>query len=108
MDRVKTRTMAKVNILPHRLMRKDITQSFILTVLLSLSGSDGRDGKDSASTTEELELELEALDITDEPLELEGADEAENEELAKKLLDEQGKHEPPSEIHLCTNMMLRR
>ncbi|CAJ1054615.1 Hypothetical predicted protein [Xyrichtys novacula] len=50
---------------------------------------DGRDGKDSASTTEELELELEALDITDEPLELEGPDEAENEELAKKLLDEQ-------------------
>lgn len=70
-------------------MKKDITQSFILTVLLSLSGSDGREGKDSASTTEELELELEALDITDEPLELEGADEAENEELAKKLLDEQ-------------------
>lgn len=37
-----------------------------------------------------MELELEALDIADEPLELEGADEAENEELAKKLLDEQG------------------
>lgn len=57
-----------------------------------VSASDGREGKDSASTTEELELELEALDIADEPLELEGADEAENEELAKKLLDEQGKH----------------
>lgn len=42
------------------------------------------------SCTEELELELEALDITDDPLELEAADEAENEELAKKLLDEQG------------------
>uniref|UniRef100_A0A665UN37 MIF4G domain-containing protein n=1 Tax=Echeneis naucrates TaxID=173247 RepID=A0A665UN37_ECHNA len=50
---------------------------------------DGKEGKDTASTTEELELELEALDITDEPLEMEGADEAENEELAKKLLDEQ-------------------
>ncbi|XP_028304226.1 regulator of nonsense transcripts 2 isoform X2 [Gouania willdenowi] len=52
---------------------------------------DGKDGKESSttSTTEELELELEALDITDEPLELEGGDEAENEELAKKLLDEQ-------------------
>uniref|UniRef100_A0A3B4XT69 Regulator of nonsense transcripts 2 n=1 Tax=Seriola lalandi dorsalis TaxID=1841481 RepID=A0A3B4XT69_SERLL len=50
---------------------------------------DGKEGKDTASTTEELELELEALEITDEPLELEGADEAENEELAKKLLDEQ-------------------
>lgn len=50
---------------------------------------EGREGKD-VSCTEELELELEALDITDDPLELEAADEAENEELAKKLLDEQG------------------
>jgi hypothetical protein len=41
-----------------------------------------------------LELELEALDIADDPLELDGPDEAENEaELAKKLLDEQGKDE---------------
>lgn len=54
------------------------------------SCADCKEGKDSGSTTEELELELEALDIADEPLELEGADEAENEELAKKLLDEQG------------------
>uniref|UniRef100_A0A674F007 Regulator of nonsense transcripts 2 n=1 Tax=Salmo trutta TaxID=8032 RepID=A0A674F007_SALTR len=46
--------------------------------------------KDAAATTEELELELEALDIADDPLELDGPDEAENEaELAKKLLDEQ-------------------
>lgn len=65
--------------------------SFILTMLFSCS--DGREGKDVASTAEELELELEALDITEEPLELEGPDEAENEELAKKLLDEQGKQE---------------
>lgn len=50
---------------------------------------EGREGKEPNST-EELELELEALDITDDPLELEAADEAENEELAKKLLDEQG------------------
>ncbi|XP_036432518.1 regulator of nonsense transcripts 2 isoform X1 [Colossoma macropomum] len=49
---------------------------------------EGREGKE-ASSTEELELELEALDITDDPLELEAADEAESEELAKKLLDEQ-------------------
>lgn len=55
-----------------------------------LSGSDSRESKESASTTEELELELEALDIADEPLELEGGDEVENEELAKKLLDDQG------------------
>ncbi|KAK1906441.1 Regulator of nonsense transcripts 2 [Dissostichus eleginoides] len=52
-------------------------------------GKDGKEGKEAASTTEELELELEALDIADEPLELEGPDEAESEELAKKLLDEQ-------------------
>lgn len=52
-------------------------------------GKEGREGKD-VSCTEELELELEALDIADDTLELEAADEAENEELAKKLLDEQG------------------
>ncbi|XP_052347758.1 regulator of nonsense transcripts 2-like isoform X1 [Oncorhynchus keta] len=50
-----------------------------------------KEAKDAAATTEELELELEALDIADDPLELDGPDEAENEaELAKKLLDEQG------------------
>lgn len=67
--------------------------------MLLLFGSDGREGKEGASTTEELELELEALDITDEPLEMEGPDEVENEELAKKLLDEQGKHESLSDKH---------
>uniref|UniRef100_A0A672QXI5 UPF2 regulator of nonsense mediated mRNA decay n=1 Tax=Sinocyclocheilus grahami TaxID=75366 RepID=A0A672QXI5_SINGR len=45
----------------------------------------GREG----NSTEELEMELEALDITDEPIDLDVADEAETEELAKKLLDEQ-------------------
>ncbi|XP_072528538.1 regulator of nonsense transcripts 2 isoform X2 [Salminus brasiliensis] len=49
---------------------------------------EGREGKE-ASSTEELELELEALDITDDPLELEATDETESEELAKKFLDEQ-------------------
>uniref|UniRef100_A0A8C7VJM5 Regulator of nonsense transcripts 2 n=1 Tax=Oncorhynchus mykiss TaxID=8022 RepID=A0A8C7VJM5_ONCMY len=50
----------------------------------------GKEAKDAAATTEELELELESLDIADDPLELDGPDEAENEaELAKKLLDEQ-------------------
>uniref|UniRef100_A0A6Q2YB37 Regulator of nonsense transcripts 2 n=1 Tax=Esox lucius TaxID=8010 RepID=A0A6Q2YB37_ESOLU len=49
-----------------------------------------KEAKDAAATTEELELELEALDIADDPLEMDGPDEAENEaELAKKLLDEQ-------------------
>lgn len=62
--------------------------SFYLTDFFS-EAKDGREGKD-VSCAEELELELEALDITDDPLELEAAEEAENEELAKKLLDEQG------------------
>ncbi|XP_051911526.1 regulator of nonsense transcripts 2 [Hippocampus zosterae] len=48
---------------------------------------DGREAKEAASATEELELE--ALDIADEALELEGTDEAESEELSKKLIDEQ-------------------
>ncbi|KAJ3612032.1 hypothetical protein NHX12_020309 [Muraenolepis orangiensis] len=43
----------------------------------------------AAATTEELEMELEALDIAEDPMELEGPEETENEELAKKLLDEQ-------------------
>ncbi|KAM6987187.1 regulator of nonsense transcripts 2 isoform 2-T2 [Aplochiton taeniatus] len=57
----------------------------------SNQGKDKEETKESkdGATTEELELELEALDITDDNLELEGAEEAENEELAKKLLDEQ-------------------
>ncbi|KAG5267795.1 hypothetical protein AALO_G00225840 [Alosa alosa] len=60
-------------------------------------GKVGDDSKDKeaketkeVTSTEELELELEALDIADDPLELEPTDEVENEELAKKLLDEQG------------------
>lgn len=35
-------------------------------------------------------MELEALDIADEPMDLDATDEVESEELAKKLLDEQG------------------
>uniref|UniRef100_A0A672HZX2 UPF2 regulator of nonsense mediated mRNA decay n=1 Tax=Salarias fasciatus TaxID=181472 RepID=A0A672HZX2_SALFA len=50
---------------------------------------DGRETRDPAGAAEDLELELEALDIGDEPLELDGQDEADTEELAKKLLDEQ-------------------
>uniref|UniRef100_A0A672QXF2 UPF2 regulator of nonsense mediated mRNA decay n=1 Tax=Sinocyclocheilus grahami TaxID=75366 RepID=A0A672QXF2_SINGR len=51
----------------------------------SQTSKEGREG----NSTEELEMELEALDITDEPIDLDVADEAETEELAKKLLDEQ-------------------
>ncbi|KAM4037797.1 regulator of nonsense transcripts 2 isoform 1-T3 [Anomaloglossus baeobatrachus] len=49
---------------------------------------DSKDCKDrEVSTTEELEMELENLDITDDAMELEGVEEAED--LTKKLLDEQ-------------------
>uniref|UniRef100_A0A671TBT7 Regulator of nonsense transcripts 2 n=1 Tax=Sinocyclocheilus anshuiensis TaxID=1608454 RepID=A0A671TBT7_9TELE len=48
-------------------------------------GTESQEG----NSTEELEMELEALDITDEPIDLDVADETESEELAKKLLDEQ-------------------
>ncbi|XP_016110167.1 regulator of nonsense transcripts 2-like [Sinocyclocheilus grahami] len=51
----------------------------------SQTSKEGREG----NSTEEWEMELEALDITDEPIDLDVADEAETEELAKKLLDEQ-------------------
>ncbi|MBN3315558.1 RENT2 protein, partial [Atractosteus spatula] len=51
---------------------------------------DFKDGKDKeVQSTEELELELETLDINDDSLELEGGDEADTDDLAKKLLDEQ-------------------
>ncbi|KAJ8381550.1 hypothetical protein SKAU_G00023280 [Synaphobranchus kaupii] len=59
-----------------------------------LHGRDREESKDpkevkEVASTEELELELENLDIADDTLELEPGDEAEGEELAKKLLDEQ-------------------
>ncbi|KAK2893136.1 hypothetical protein Q8A67_013124 [Cirrhinus molitorella] len=52
------------------------------------SGQTSKEGQEGNST-EELEMELEALDITDDPMDLDTADETESEELAKKLLDEQ-------------------
>ncbi|XP_031687830.1 regulator of nonsense transcripts 2 isoform X2 [Oncorhynchus kisutch] len=68
----------------------------------------GKEAKDAAATTEELELELEALDIADDPLELDGPDEAENEaELAKKLLDEQGKDEEQEDEEASTGSHLK-
>ncbi|XP_067284371.1 regulator of nonsense transcripts 2 [Pseudorasbora parva] len=51
----------------------------------SQSGKEGREG----NSTEELEMELEALDITDDPIDLDATDETESEELAKKIMDEQ-------------------
>lgn len=91
----KEETRGNVKIFSHR----EKSASFILIFMLFESCSDGKEAKDSGSTTEELELELETLDIADDPIELEGPDEAENEELAKKLLDEQGKI---SHTTLCT------
>ncbi|XP_052440903.1 regulator of nonsense transcripts 2 isoform X1 [Carassius gibelio] len=52
------------------------------------SSQTSKEGRE-ANSTEELEIELEALDITDEPMDLDTADETESEELAKKILDEQ-------------------
>ncbi|MGH0136909.1 UNVERIFIED_CONTAM: hypothetical protein FKN15_036751 [Acipenser sinensis] len=49
---------------------------------------DGKDNKDVPSA-EELEMELETLDINDDTLEMEAVDEAEADDLTKKLLDEQ-------------------
>ncbi|XP_019898462.2 regulator of nonsense transcripts 2 isoform X4 [Esox lucius] len=67
-----------------------------------------KEAKDAAATTEELELELEALDIADDPLEMDGPDEAENEaELAKKLLDEQGKDEEQEDEEASTGSHLK-
>lgn len=84
--RAKTRKRPEVTL--RSSVRGKVLQCLIIE--LFVPRLDGKEGKDSVSTTEELELELEALDIADEPLEIEGPDEAENEELAKKLLDEQG------------------
>uniref|UniRef100_A0A7M4FQB5 Regulator of nonsense transcripts 2 n=1 Tax=Crocodylus porosus TaxID=8502 RepID=A0A7M4FQB5_CROPO len=56
----------------------------------SRESKDAKDNKE-VSGTEDLELELENMDINDDPLELDCGDEAED--LTKKLLDEQGKRE---------------
>ncbi|XP_051544359.1 regulator of nonsense transcripts 2-like [Myxocyprinus asiaticus] len=52
------------------------------------SSQNNKEGRE-ANSTEELEMELESLDITDDPLDLDPTDEVESEDLAKKLLDEQ-------------------
>lgn len=60
------------------------------------------------NSTEELEMELEALDITDDPLDLDTADETESEELAKKMLDEQGTHDTHTPYMQDTSTDLQR
>ncbi|KAL4658453.1 regulator of nonsense transcripts 2 isoform X1 [Arapaima gigas] len=53
-------------------------------------GKEGKETKEVVGTgTDELDLDLEALDIADDNLEIEAGDEVESDELAKKLLDEQ-------------------
>lgn len=82
-----------------------VTEEKVPVLFIYSCCSDGKEAKDSGSTTEELELELETLDIADDPIELEGPDEAENEELAKKLLDEQGRI--PRTTHYFVHMQLK-
>lgn len=63
--------------------------SEILFACFQAEAKDTKDNKE-VSNPDDLELELENLEINDDALELEGADEAED--LTKKLLDEQGEH----------------
>uniref|UniRef100_A0A673N298 Regulator of nonsense transcripts 2 n=1 Tax=Sinocyclocheilus rhinocerous TaxID=307959 RepID=A0A673N298_9TELE len=66
-------------------------KAFVPAILFKDNEKSSQTSKEGpeGNSTEELEIELEALDITDEPIDLDAADEAESEELAKKLLDEQ-------------------
>ncbi|XP_056604924.1 regulator of nonsense transcripts 2 isoform X2 [Triplophysa dalaica] len=66
-------------------------KAFVPAILFKDNEKSGQNKKEEreANSTEELEIELEALDITDDPLDLDTADETESEELAKKILDEQ-------------------
>lgn len=59
-----------------------------MSAFFEIESKDAKDNKE-VSGTEDLELELENMDINDDPLELDCGDEAED--LTKKLLDEQGK-----------------
>lgn len=66
-------------------------KAFVPAILFKDNEKSSQSSKESreGNSTEELEMELEALDITDEPIDLDATDEVESEELAKKLLDEQ-------------------
>lgn len=66
--------------------------TFNSEILIGCFEAEAKDPKDNkeVSNPDDLELELENLEINDDALELEGADEAED--LTKKLLDEQGEH----------------
>uniref|UniRef100_A0A8C2IV80 UPF2 regulator of nonsense mediated mRNA decay n=1 Tax=Cyprinus carpio TaxID=7962 RepID=A0A8C2IV80_CYPCA len=66
-------------------------KAFVPAILFKDNEKSSQPSKEAreGSSTEELEMELEALDIADEPIDLDTADETESEELAKKLLDEQ-------------------
>lgn len=79
---------------------------FGLCVLYS-SETELKEAKDNrdVSGTEDLELDLENLDITDEALELDCGDEAED--LTKKLLDEQGKNEAQNKLRLLLTIFYK-
>lgn len=66
-------------------------KAFVPAILFKDNEKTSQTSKEvrEGNSTEELEMELEALDITDDPIDLDTADETESEELAKKLLDEQ-------------------
>lgn len=66
-------------------------KAFVPAILFKDNEKSSQSSKESreGNSTEELEMELEALDIADEPMDLDATDEVESEELAKKLLDEQ-------------------
>ncbi|ROL52702.1 Regulator of nonsense transcripts 2 [Anabarilius grahami] len=66
-------------------------KAFVPAILFKDNEKSSQSSKEvrEGNSTEELEMELEALDITDDPIDLDATDETENEELAKKLLDEQ-------------------
>ncbi|XP_026091738.1 regulator of nonsense transcripts 2-like isoform X1 [Carassius auratus] len=66
-------------------------KAFVPAILFKDNEKSSQTSKEAreGNSTEELEIELEALDITDEPMDLDAADETESEELAKKILDEQ-------------------
>ncbi|KAG1932589.1 regulator of nonsense transcripts 2 isoform X2 [Pimephales promelas] len=66
-------------------------KAFVPAILFKDNEKSSQNSKEvrEINSTEELEMELEVLDITDEPIDLDVADETESEELAKKILDEQ-------------------
>ncbi|XP_051974306.1 regulator of nonsense transcripts 2 [Xyrauchen texanus] len=66
-------------------------KAFVPAILFKDNEKSSQNNKEGheGNSTEELEMELEALDITDDTIDLDPTDEVESEDLAKKLLEEQ-------------------